>query len=84
MQKKHDYYKCYTTIKKQLPDKPPISVTVSLDRQKDINRNSSVTELIYLKTINVIFNNKGGSSEHYTLLSTSKLTSPLTRTYGKS
>ena len=71
-------------MKKQLSDKPPISVTVSLDRQKDINRNSSVTELIYLKTINVIFNSKGGSSEQYKLLSTSKLSLPLTRTHGKS
>ena len=29
-------------------------VTVSLVRQKDINRNSSVTQLIYLKINNII------------------------------
>ena len=41
-------------LNKWLPDRPPISVTVSLDRQKDINRNSSVTQLIYLKITNII------------------------------
>ena len=35
-------------------------VTVSLDRQKDINRNSSVTPLIYLKIINIILITKEG------------------------
>ena len=29
-------------------------VMLSLDRQKDINRNSSVAQLIYLKIINII------------------------------
>ena len=33
---------------------------VSLDRQKDINRNSSVTQLIYLKIINIILITKEG------------------------
>ena len=56
-------------------------VTVSLDRQKEINRNSSVTQLIYLKIINIILITKERvlNNMSYYLL---KL--PLTRTHSES
>ena len=56
-------------------------VTVSLDRQKDINRNSSVAQLIHLKIINIILIIKERvlNSMSYYLLK-----SPPTRTHGES
>ena len=56
-------------------------VTVSLDRQKDINRNSSVTQLVYLKIINIILITKERvlNNMSYYLLKW-----PLTRTYRES
>ena len=56
-------------------------VTVSLDRQKDISRNSSVNQLIYLKAIHIslITKERVLNNMSYYLLK-----SPLTRTHGKS
>ena len=57
------------------------TVTVSLHRQQDINRNSSVTQLIYLKIIYIVFMTKERILKN---MSYYLLKSPLTRTHGKS
>ena len=54
-------------------------VTVSLDRQKDINRNSSVTQLIYLKIINIILITKERVLNNMSYYLLQLIKSPLTR-----